>query len=81
MIEQLDQLTDTAGFMRYQIRTFNFSSVVHVNVEEVMPGPEEIPGFSEEEVFSTAEVKIIAAAIRDYNSNRKLDFDQMHFDF
>lgn len=40
MIEQLDQLTDTAGFMRYQIRTFNYSSVVHVNVEEVMAGPE-----------------------------------------
>jgi len=26
-------------------------------------------------------VRTIAAAIREYNSSRKLNFDQMHFDF
>jgi hypothetical protein len=37
--------------------------------------------FGEDEVFSLDEVRTIAAAIRDYSSSRKLNFDQMHFDF
>ncbi|MCC8407687.1 hypothetical protein LJ707_02020 [Mucilaginibacter sp. UR6-1] len=81
MIEQLDQLADTAGFIRYQVRTFHRSSVVYVNAGEETPGPEEITGFSEEEAFSPDEVKTIAAAIREYNGSRKLNFNQMHFDF
>lgn len=81
MIEQLDQLTDTIGFMRYQVRSFNHRSVIYVNVGEEPLEPEEIIGFSEEEVFSADEVKVIAVAIREYNSTRKLNFDQMHFDF
>jgi len=32
--EQLDQLADQEGFMRYQIRTFNHSAVIFVNIEE-----------------------------------------------
>ncbi|MDB5088580.1 MAG: hypothetical protein JWR09_2574 [Mucilaginibacter sp.] len=79
--EQLDQLADTAGFMRYQIRTFNDTSVIYVNIEEGPLPSEEIIGFSEDEVFSLDEVKAIAAAIRQYNSSRNLNFDQMAFDF
>jgi hypothetical protein len=79
--EQLDQLADNAGFMRYQIRTFNHHSVIYVNIEDESLEPEDIIGFSEDEVFSLDEVRTIAAAIREYNSSRKLNFDQMHFDF
>jgi hypothetical protein len=38
-------------------------------------------GFSEEEVFTPEEVRIIAAKIQAYNKTRRLKFDQMHFDF
>ena len=79
--EQLDQLADNAGFMRYQIRTFNHHSVIYVNIEDEPLEPEDIIGFSEDEVFSLDELRTIAAAIREYNSSRKLNFDQMHFDF
>jgi hypothetical protein len=79
--EQLDQLADNVGFMRYQIRTFNHHSVVYVNIENEPLEPEDIIGFSEDEVFSLEEVRTIAAAIREYNSSRKLNFDQMDFDF
>ena len=79
--EQLDQLADADGFMSYQIRTFNDSSIVYVNIEDEPFSPEEIIGYSLDEVFSLEEVKAIAAAIREYNSNRKLNFDQMAFDF
>jgi len=79
--EQLDQLADTASFMRYQIRTFNDNSVIYVNIEDGPLPMEEIIGFSEDEVFSLDEVKAIAAAIRQYNSSRNLNFDQMAFDF
>jgi len=79
--EQLDQLTDTTGFMRYQIRTFNHHSVIFVNLGEEPLSPEDVPGFSEDEAFTLDEVRIIAAAIRQYNSEHKLNFDQMAFDF
>lgn len=79
--EQLDQLADTAGFMRYQIRTVNDNSVIYVNIEDGPLPMEEIIGFSDDEVFSLDEVKAIAAAIRQYNSSRNLNFDQMAFDF
>lgn len=79
--EQLDQLADEAGFMRYQVRTFNHRSVVCVNIEDEPLSPEEVIGYGEEEVFTIAEIKTIAAAIREYNNSRKLNFDQMHFDF
>jgi len=79
--EQLDQLADNVGFIRYQIRTFNNHSVIYVNIEDDAPEPDDIIGFSDDEVFSLDEVRIIAAAIREYNSSRKLNFDQMHFDF
>jgi hypothetical protein len=79
-VEQLDQLADTAGFMRYQIRTFNQRSVVLVNIEDERL-PEKIVDYSEDEAFSWDEVKAIAIAIRNYNDSRKLNFDQMAFDF
>jgi len=79
--EQLDQLADSAGFMRYQIRTLNHHSVIYVNIEDEPLEPEDIIGFSEDEVLSLDEVRTIAAAIREYNSSRKLNFEQMHFDF
>jgi hypothetical protein len=80
-VEQLDQLTDTVGVMRYQIRTFNHNSVVCVNIEDEPSSPEEIIGYCEDEEFSLDEVNSIATAIRQYNNSRKLNFDQMHFDF
>jgi phosphoserine aminotransferase len=79
--EQLDQLADATGFMRYQVRTFNHRSVIAVNIEAEPLSPEEIIGYSEDETFTTDEVKSIAAAIREYNSSRQLNFDQMAFDF
>lgn len=79
--EQLDQLADETGFMRYQVRTFNHRSVVCVNIEDEPLSPEEVIGYGEDEVFTLDEIKAIAAAIREYNSSRKLNFDQMHFDF
>lgn len=79
--EQLDQLADDFGFMRYQIRTFNHSAVIFVNIEDDPLQAESITGYSEDEAFSPDEVNTIAAAIREYNSNRQLNFDQMHFNF
>lgn len=79
--DQLDQLADAAGFMRYQVRTFNHRAVIFVNIEAEPLSPEEIIGYSEDETFSLEEVKSIAAAIREYNTSRKLNFDQMAFDF
>lgn len=80
-VEQLDQLTDTVGVMRYQIRTFNHNSVVCVNIGDEPLSPEEIVGYCEDEVFSKDEVKAISIAVRQYNNSRKLNFDQMQFDF
>jgi len=79
--EQLDQLADELGFMRYAVRTFNHSTVIYVNIEDEPLSPEEITGYSLEEVFSLDEVRVISGAIRQYNNSRKLNFDQMHFDF
>lgn len=80
-VEQLEQLADQEGFMRYQIRTFNDRSVVYVNIEDEPLASPKIIGYSEDDVFSPDDVKAIATAIRQYNSSRKLNFDQMHFDF
>lgn len=80
-VEQLDQLADTIGFMRYQIRTFNYNTVIFVNIEEEQLSPEDIIGFSEDDVLTLDEIKAIATAIRQYNDGRKLKFDQMTFDF
>lgn len=80
-VEQLEQLADSVGFMRYQIRSFNHNTVILVNIEEKQLAPEAVIGFSEDDVFTPDEVKVIAAAIRQYNSGRKLTFDQMTFDF
>lgn len=95
--EQLDQIADAEGFMRYQITTGERRSVICVNIEEEPPRPltgqgaenyyeaihypEHTPGFSEEEVFNTQEIETIAAVIEDYNNSRRLKFDQAHFDF
>ena len=79
-VEQLDQLADTAGFMRYQIRTFNQRVVVLVNIEDEHLSAE-IVDYSEDEAFAPDEVKEIANAIRSYNDSRKLNFDQLAFDF
>jgi len=79
--EQLDQLADETGFMRYQVRTFNHRAVVCVNIEDVPLSPEDVTGYGEDDVFTPEEIKVIAGAIREYCSSRKLNFDQMHFDF
>lgn len=95
--EQLDQLADTAGFMRYQVIAAERRSVVCVNIEagpqqpvsaqdaenyyEAVRYPEHDSGFSEDDVFTTEEVGGIVTAIRAYNDSRMLKFDQMNFDF
>jgi hypothetical protein len=95
--EQLDQLTDKEGFMRYLVTAGDRHSIVCVNIEvlpqlpltpqdaenyyETIHYPEHLSGFSEEEVFTPKEISMIAAAIQAYNNSRKLKFDQMHFDF
>ena len=95
--EQLDQLTDTAGFMRYQVVAAERRSIICVNMEEAPHQPvtaadaenyyeaahypEEVSGFSEDEVFSAEEISVIVAKIKAYNDSRNLKFDQMHFDF
>lgn len=79
--EQLDQLADAAGFMRYQVRTFNHRAVVCVNIEDEPLAPEEMIGYSEDEVFTPDQVRAIGEAIRAYNAGRKLIFDQLSFDF
>jgi hypothetical protein len=79
--EQLDQLADETGFIRYQVRAFDHNSVVYVNIEEEPLSPGDVVGFSEDEVFTLDEVKTIAAAIRQYNSSRKLNFDQCTLTF
>jgi hypothetical protein len=95
--EQLDQIADTAGFIRYQVTAGERRSVICVNVEDVPPipltpqdaenyyeaihYPEHLEGFSEEEVFTPEEISTIAAEIIAYIDTRKLKFDLMHFDF
>jgi len=95
--EQLGQLTDTVGFMRYQVTAGERRSVICMNMEEEPPTPVTVPNaenyyeaihypeqlsdFDENEAFTPEEVGVIAAAIKAYNSSRKLKFDQMHFDF
>jgi hypothetical protein len=73
--EQLDPFPDTGGFIRYQVRSFNHRAVIHVHQES------EALNFCEDEVFSADDVKVITAAIREYHDSRKLNFEQMHFDF
>lgn len=94
--EQLDQLADAEGYMRYQITVEERRSVVCVNIEQETPlpltaqdaenyeaihYPEQLSGFSQDDVFNTKEVETIAAVIKDYNNSRRLKFDQAHFDF
>jgi len=95
--EQLDQLADTAGFMRYQVTAGERRSVICMNMEEETQTPmtspdaenhyesihypEQLSDFDEDEVFTPEEVGVIAAAIKAYNNSRALKFDQMHFDF
>jgi len=96
-VEQLDQLADTEGFMRYQVTAAMRRSVICVNVEDGVPPlftPQDVEAYFEavhysdqadaystEEVFTNMELRQIAAAVRLYNRSQKLSFDQMHFDF
>ena len=80
-VEQMDQLADAVGYMRYQIRTAEQRSVILVNIDAEQLLPEDIIGFSEDDVFTLEEIGVIAAAIRQYNSGRRLTFDQLTFDF
>ncbi|MDT3402283.1 hypothetical protein [Mucilaginibacter terrae] len=95
--EQLDQIADNDGFMRYQVSLGERRSIICVNIEEGwaqsvsaadsesshegVQDPGHHSGISEDEVFKADEVGIIVSAIKAYNDSRKLTFDQMHFDF
>lgn len=81
MVEQLDPLADATGFMRYHVRSFHCGGVIFVNIEDGILPAEEPVGYSLDEAFTLDEVTSIAVAIREYNSGRKLTFDQMAFDF
>jgi hypothetical protein len=80
-VKPLDQLPDAVGYMRYQIRTAKQRSVVLVNVEAEQLFPEDNIGLSRDDAFTPDETSVIAAAIREYNSGRRLTFDQLTFDF
>lgn len=70
--EQMDQLADTSGFMRYQVTTAKRRAIVFVNIEEESQRPvtaqdaesyyeasyypEQVPGYSKDEVFTLEEV-------------------------
>ena len=95
--EQLDQLADEVGFMRYQVKAADRTTVVYVNIEdeqripltpqdaedyfETLQYPEQGIGYTLDDIFTTDEAIAIAKAIREYNFSRKLNFDQMNFDF
>lgn len=79
--EQLDHLADTSGFIRFQIRTFQDTAIVYVNVEADQLLPDDIAGYSDTDIFSVTEIAAIAGAIRQHCSDRTLNFDQMAFDF
>jgi hypothetical protein len=95
--EQLDQLTDIAGFMRYQVISEERRSVICANIEEEPPMPVTLPNaenyyeaihypekssyFDEDQVFTPEEVVVITGTIKVYIKTRSLKFDQMHFDF
>jgi len=81
LAEQLDRLADESGYMRYQVRTFNDSGVVHVRIEDEPSSAEDAIGYNPDEAFTQADTITIATAIRDYYSSRRLNFDQMNFDF
>jgi hypothetical protein len=96
-VEQLDQLADAEGFMRYQVTADTRRSVICVNVEDGVPPlftpqdveayfeavyyPEQAVAYSTEDVFTHTELRQIAAAVRLHNRSQRLSFDQMHFDF
>jgi hypothetical protein len=95
--EQLDQLADEVGFMRYQVKAADRTSVIYVNIEderripltaqdaedyfETLQYAEQGIGYSLDDIFTVDEAIAIAKAIREYNFSRKLNFDQMNFDF
>jgi hypothetical protein len=80
-VEQLDQLPDAVGYIRYQIQAADRRSVVLVSIEAEQLFPEDNIGLSGDDVFTPDEISVIAAAIREYNSGRRLTFDQLTFDF
>ena len=97
MVEQLGQLADTGGFMRYGIRAGKRTSVIWVNIEDEVPPlitpqdaeayfeaihyPEQLIAYTQEEVFTIDEVRTIGSAIRLYNRPRNLRFDQLDLEF
>lgn len=96
-VEQLDQIADAEGHMRYQVNIGERRSVICVNIEmepprpltiqdaenyyEAIHYPEHVLDFSEDDVFNNEEIKQIALAIKDHNNSRRLTFDQANFDF
>jgi hypothetical protein len=95
--EQLSQLADTEGFIRYRVTMGERASVVYVSIEnelrqiitrqdaeayfEAINYPEQVFAYTEDDVFTLEEARIIGAAIRQYNRSQNLNFDQLDFPF
>jgi hypothetical protein len=88
--EQLDRLADEDGFIRFDVSCDERRSLIFVNVGNDLPlltpedaeayfqalyYPEQVTGFSEEDIFSLEEVKTIAEAIRQCNRKLKTSSD------
>ena len=91
LVEQLDRLADAEGFIRFDVTCAGRRSVVYVNVEndlplatpqdaeayfEAMNYPEQVSAFSEDDVFTRDEVRLLGRAVRNYNRELKVRFDR-----
>lgn len=84
LVEQLDQLADEEGFVRFDVRAAERRAVIFVNTEdnlkppltpqeaevyfEAIHYPEQEAAFSFSGDFTPAEVRLIGQAIREHNS-------------
>lgn len=91
-IEQLDRLADEDGFVRFDVTAGERRAVIYVNVEDQLAPPvtpqnaetyfdavhyrEQQPAFSIDGDFTTDEVRVIGNAIRQYNRELRLMFNQ-----
>jgi hypothetical protein len=95
--EQLNQLADNEGFMPYRIAIGERFSVIYVNIEndvrppitrqdteayfEAIHYPEQVFAYTEDDIFTLEEARIIGATIRQYNRSQNLNFDQLQISF
>jgi hypothetical protein len=76
--EQLERFADVDGFSRYDVRVAERRSVLYV---QVVDEPPVVLGYEDAEVFDLDEVRVIAAAILQYNREARVVFAQFLLDF